>query len=42
MYESIIFTTHRFTILDGATGFKFEDWEETKGLPSQSPGMWLQ
>jgi hypothetical protein len=27
MYESIIFTTHRFTILDGATGFKFEDWE---------------
>ncbi|KAF2797549.1 hypothetical protein K505DRAFT_372401 [Melanomma pulvis-pyrius CBS 109.77] len=27
LYGSIVFSTHRFTILDGATGFKFEDWE---------------
>ncbi|KAF2873570.1 hypothetical protein BDV95DRAFT_592917 [Massariosphaeria phaeospora] len=28
LYEYIVFTTHRFTILDGATGFTFEDWEK--------------
>ncbi|KAI1545449.1 hypothetical protein PtrSN001A_002345 [Pyrenophora tritici-repentis] len=26
LYESIIFTTHRFTVLDGAEGYRFEDW----------------
>jgi hypothetical protein len=28
LYESIIFTTHRFTILDGASRYRFEDWVE--------------
>ncbi|KAF1943736.1 hypothetical protein EJ02DRAFT_452996 [Clathrospora elynae] len=28
LYESIVFSTHRFTILEGATGFKFEEWKE--------------
>ncbi|ORY03215.1 hypothetical protein BCR34DRAFT_492575 [Clohesyomyces aquaticus] len=27
LYESIIFSTHRFTVLDGAEDFRFEDWE---------------
>jgi len=26
LYESIVFTTHRFTVLDGAKGYRFEDW----------------
>ncbi|CAA9959625.1 hypothetical protein PTMSG1_03042 [Pyrenophora teres f. maculata] len=26
LYESIVFTTHRFTVLDGAQGYRFEDW----------------
>ncbi|RMZ71094.1 UPF0643 [Pyrenophora seminiperda CCB06] len=26
LYESIVFTTHRFTVLDGAEGYRFEDW----------------
>ncbi|OAG02934.1 uncharacterized protein CC84DRAFT_1061420, partial [Paraphaeosphaeria sporulosa] len=28
MYESIRFSTHRFTITDGAEEIEFEDWEE--------------
>ena len=28
LYESIVFSTHRFTIFDGAEEFKFEDWKE--------------
>ncbi|PSN65910.1 hypothetical protein BS50DRAFT_553982 [Corynespora cassiicola Philippines] len=28
LYESIIFSVHRFTILDGATEYKFEDWKD--------------
>ncbi|KAJ4405758.1 hypothetical protein N0V91_005065 [Didymella pomorum] len=28
MYESIVFTTHRFTVLEGAEGYKFEGWED--------------
>lgn len=28
LYESIVFTTHRFTVLDGAEGFRFEDWSD--------------
>jgi hypothetical protein len=28
VYESIVFSTHRFTVLDGAEGWRFEDWEE--------------
>ncbi|KAF2736049.1 hypothetical protein EJ04DRAFT_490567 [Polyplosphaeria fusca] len=27
LYESIIFSTHRFTVLDGAQDLKFEKWE---------------
>lgn len=26
LYDTIVFTTHRFVILDGATDFTFEDW----------------
>ncbi|KAH8722422.1 hypothetical protein GQ44DRAFT_566293, partial [Phaeosphaeriaceae sp. PMI808] len=26
LYEKIAFSTHKFTVLDGAEGFKFEDW----------------
>lgn len=26
LYESIVFSTHRFTVLDGAEGYRFEDW----------------
>ncbi|KAF2466076.1 uncharacterized protein BDR25DRAFT_189481, partial [Lindgomyces ingoldianus] len=26
LYDSIIFSTHRFTIQDGVEGFKFENW----------------
>ncbi|KAJ4362474.1 hypothetical protein N0V83_010567 [Neocucurbitaria cava] len=28
LYERIVFSTHRFTILDGAEEFRFEDWKE--------------
>ncbi|KAH7113759.1 hypothetical protein B0J11DRAFT_619206 [Dendryphion nanum] len=28
LYESIVFSCHRFTVLDGAEGFEFEDWKE--------------
>lgn len=28
LYESIVFTTHRFTVLNGAEGFRFEDWSD--------------
>ncbi|KAH7377800.1 hypothetical protein BKA66DRAFT_513404 [Pyrenochaeta sp. MPI-SDFR-AT-0127] len=28
LYETIVFSTHRFTILDGAKEFTFEDWKE--------------
>ncbi|CAO2655334.1 Nn.00g103980.m01.CDS01 [Neocucurbitaria sp. VM-36] len=28
LYERIVFSTHRFTVLDGAEGFRFEDWKE--------------
>jgi len=27
LYDSIVFATRRFTVLDGATGYKFEDWQ---------------
>jgi hypothetical protein len=27
LYETIVFSTHKFVILDGATDFTFEDWE---------------
>jgi hypothetical protein len=27
LYESIVFSTHRFTVLDGATEFVFEEWK---------------
>jgi hypothetical protein len=27
LYDSIIFSTHRFTVLDGAVGYQFADWE---------------
>ncbi|OAL46460.1 hypothetical protein IQ07DRAFT_151685 [Pyrenochaeta sp. DS3sAY3a] len=28
LYESIVFSTHRFTVLEGATGYTFEDWKD--------------
>lgn len=28
LYESIVFSTHRFTIFDGARNFRFEEWKE--------------
>ncbi|KAF3042906.1 hypothetical protein E8E12_005607 [Didymella heteroderae] len=28
LYASIVFTTHRFTVLDGAEGYRFEDWKD--------------
>jgi hypothetical protein len=28
LYESIRFSTHRFTVVDGAEEIRFEDWEE--------------
>jgi len=28
LYESIVFSTHRFTVLDGAEGYRFEDWKD--------------
>ncbi|KAF2652226.1 hypothetical protein K491DRAFT_664219 [Lophiostoma macrostomum CBS 122681] len=28
LYESIVFSTHRFTIHDGAAAFTFEDWKD--------------
>lgn len=30
MYEFIRFSTHRFTITDGAEEIEFEDWEEAR------------
>ena len=27
MYESIVFSTHKFTVLEGANDFRFEAWE---------------
>ncbi|KAL6709214.1 hypothetical protein ACN47E_002030 [Coniothyrium glycines] len=28
LYESIVFSTHRLTVLDGAQDFRFEDWKD--------------
>lgn len=28
LYEKIVFSTHRFTVLDGVEGYRFEDWKE--------------
>lgn len=28
LYESIVFSTHRFTVTDGAAEIQFNDWEE--------------
>lgn len=28
LYESIRFSTHRFTVVDGAEEIRFEEWEE--------------
>lgn len=27
LYESIVFSTHRFTVLEGAVGYRFEEWK---------------
>ncbi|KAF2011372.1 hypothetical protein BU24DRAFT_486081 [Aaosphaeria arxii CBS 175.79] len=36
LYESIVFSTHKFTILDDATDFRFEDWNEPHARPKSS------
>ncbi|KAF2126364.1 hypothetical protein P153DRAFT_369081 [Dothidotthia symphoricarpi CBS 119687] len=28
LYEKIVFSTHRFTVLEGVQGYRFEDWRE--------------